>query len=74
MEQPTEYFAQEEIDERINITDFSQTYQEPLQSPDLVKYFISQLLHSRTSPGSSNSLSEDWMFKEQVIASYQKDF
>lgn len=73
MEQPSEYFSQEDIDERINVTDFSQTHQEPLQSPDLLKYFISQLLHSRNSPG-SNSLNEDSMFKEQVIASYQKDF
>lgn len=72
--QQQEYFPQqqEEIDERIDVLDFNQTYQEPIQSPDLLKYFISQLLLTRNSPGSSN-LSEDWMFKEQVIALYQKD-
>ncbi|GAA5811927.1 hypothetical protein MFLAVUS_005374 [Mucor flavus] len=76
----TDYFnfqnqEEEDIDERINVLDFEHTHQQPLQSPDLVRrYFITQLLLSRVSPGSHKSFfEEDWMFKEQVIASQQND-
>ncbi|KAG2229990.1 hypothetical protein BDF21DRAFT_428548 [Thamnidium elegans] len=76
----TDYFTsqrqeEEDIDERINVLDFEQIQQQPLQSPNIVRYYyITQLLLSRASPGSHGSFfEEDWMFKEQVIASQQND-
>lgn len=63
----------QEIDERIDVHDyFSRTEQKPLQSPDLMKYlYMAQVLRTRNSPG-SNGFFEDYMFKEQVVASQQK--
>lgn len=76
----TDYFTfqhqeEEDIDERINVLDFENIQQRPLQSPDIVRrYYITQLLLSRVSPGSRRSFfEEDHMFKEQVIASQQND-
>lgn len=63
----------QEIDERIDVHDyFTYTEQTPLQSPDLMKYlYMAQLLRIRNSPG-SNGFFEDYMFKEQVVASQQR--
>lgn len=63
----------QEIDERIDVHDyFTHAEQKPLQSPDLMKYlYMAQLLRNRNSPG-SNGFFEDYMFKEQVVASQQK--
>lgn len=67
--------GEEEIDERIDIHDLllgnqqQQDEQQPLQSPDLLKYYyITQILRARNSPGNIKGFFEDWMFKEQVAA------
>jgi hypothetical protein len=68
---PQQQQEEEEIDERINISDLhlqKQQEQQPLQSPDLLKYYyMTQLLRARNSPGNTKGYFEDWMFKEQVF-------